>query len=184
MKLCILIVLTMCAALTIPNQTQSEGWRGIVPLRSTRADVECILGKPIDKTGLIYDTEKERIFIHFQGERCVVSDEKGRNVQGGWNVPPETVLSIRVSLKVELLFTDFNIDETKYKKFVSPHDGTTYYSNEEAGIGIAVDSAEGRVKSFSYGPTTKDERLRCPTPPKTSAPPNTDTSPPLNAVHD
>ena len=52
---------------------QAKGWRGIVPLHSTRADVEQLLGPP-DRKGnkpvVSYDLEKEQVTIIYSREPC------------------------------------------------------------------------------------------------------------------
>jgi len=46
-----------------------QGWRGIVPLKSTRADVVKILGKP-SRFGYVYDFDKGAIRIMYSRKRC------------------------------------------------------------------------------------------------------------------
>ena len=159
-------IFCICLTLSSPALMQSEGWRGIVPLHSTRADVERTIGAPINNLKNLYDTDKERVLIYYQQERCITGDAKGRRVQGGWNVSPDTVLSIDIAPKSKIQFSALRLDEAKYKKIIHPHDPlTTYYVNEEDNISVSIDSAEGWIKRFSYGPTTKDEKLHCPSTP-------------------
>ena len=142
---------------------QEEGWRGIVPLRSTRGDVERVLGKPIDDLGYLYDTGKERILVYYQSEPCAAGDTQGRPARGGWNVPRDTVLSFRVHLKTKVRFSDLKIDRAIYKEARHPHGpDIVYYNNDEAGQSYEVDGGDGTVRSVSYYWRTKDESLRCP----------------------
>jgi hypothetical protein len=92
---CILSTAVVCVILT--NKLPSEGWRGIVPLRSTRADVERELGEPIDDLKSLYDTGKERVSVFYQQVRCPTGGQEGP--QRGWDVPVGTVLRISVSPK-------------------------------------------------------------------------------------
>jgi hypothetical protein len=54
-----------CFALMIGMVTtsQAQGWRGIVPLHSTRQDVEKIIGQPTESNGITYDLQSERVSI-------------------------------------------------------------------------------------------------------------------------
>src|SRR5688572_11387406 len=84
---------------------EAKDWRGIVPLRSTRVDVERALGKPNAPYGR-YKIENEEAVIVYSGERCA----------NGWNVPRDTVLSIDVSPIGNKRLSEFNLDLSKYRK--------------------------------------------------------------------
>src|SRR5687767_1862723 len=70
-------------------------WRGIVPLKSTRADVERLLGVSKRSSDSIsyYKLTTEIVVFHFQKEPC---ESEGEKFGYGWNVPPGTVTSIAV----------------------------------------------------------------------------------------
>ena len=145
-------------------QPQANCWRGIVPLRSTRADVEKILGPPTPESkasdAATYKTKTERVFVLYSTGAC---DGKPSN---GWNVPRGTVISISVEPTVKPKLTDLKLDESKYDKARDPEVlFLTYYTNEEEGISIEVNTEEGAVTTFRYLPMSKDSHLRCPTPP-------------------
>lgn len=149
----IFIVLSCLLAYTITS-IQSEGWRGIVPLHSTRADVERLIGRPNLKSGL-YNFEYELVEIGFSGGSCREGDP------GGWNVPPDTVTSIRVAPKARLRLTDMSIDESKYEKTDGGHlTYVFYYTNKEEGIQLEV--IKDAVVNITYFPNVKDTHLRCP----------------------
>ena len=80
-------------ALVFPAAPQSQqaakGWRGLVPLRATRRDVERVLGKPAQGVGY-FETGDARVWIEYSVGPC----EKGWPY--GWNVKPNTVESITV----------------------------------------------------------------------------------------
>lgn len=131
-------------------EVQAKPWRGIVPLKSTRADVERLLGLP-GKHGR-YQFENERAYIHYTGGGpcdpvntclCVVSKD--------------TVMSIYVELEVEMRFSTLKLAKKKYKKFVSPQDRTVAtYSNEKDGIVYTVDEEHDEVIAIEYFPSDKD----------------------------
>jgi hypothetical protein len=131
-------------------ETEAKGWRGIVPLKSTRADVERLLGLP-GKHGR-YQFENERAYIDYAGPGpcapenaclCAVSED--------------TVISIHVQLEVEMRFSALKLDKKKYKKFVSPQDRrVATYSNRKDGIIYTIDEKHDDVTAIEYLPTAKD----------------------------
>jgi hypothetical protein len=145
--ICILAVVTGVTAKT------PQGWRGIVPLHSTRVDVERLVGTA-EKPGpiSIYKTPTESLYVEYATEPC-----KGSTP--GWNVAAETVLQFTVTSKNEQLFTDLGLDLGRYTK--SYDDAmNAYYTNVAEGIKYSV-SSNGTVESVSYIPSTRDGNLRC-----------------------
>jgi hypothetical protein len=129
----------------------------IVPLHSTRADVERLLGPSDGKVLGIYKLENEVVSIQYTEGRC---DRKNGQ---DWNVPPSTVVEIVVAPRSSSLFSDLSVDKTKLQKKDDPHlPGITYYVDEDAGITYQV-SVVGTVTYVSYGPKAEDMHLRCPT---------------------
>lgn len=153
LKLCLLCVSVMPL---VAGQSRAKGWRGIVPLHSTRADVERLIGKPNFEDDL-YDFEKERAFIIYSGDPCTES----------WNVPRDTVLQISVAPKGKLRLSDLHIDLSKYERVRDPSVQVhTHYVNKEEGIRYEVFEGGGEyagtVLSTYYGPAATDANLRCP----------------------
>jgi len=142
---------------------ESNTWRGIVPLRSTRADVEKILGPPTPDSrspyAAGYDTDNEKVFILYSSGLCAA------NPQHGWNVPAGVVIRISVEPKRKPRFIDFKLDKSKYEQRPDPEVlDFTYYTNEEEGISVEVNTAEGVVTTVRYSPGSKYNHLRCSTP--------------------
>lgn len=131
---------------------QAEAWRGIVPLKSTRADVERLLGRPGEHGR--YQFDKERAYIEYAGtgpcakvNRCLCK------------VSEDTVISIYVELEVEMRFSGLNLDKKDYKKFISRQDRSiATYSNQEKGIIYTVDKTHDDVIAIEYLPAAKDCR--------------------------
>lgn len=155
MKSIALLLLYLCLSLPLIMPPQEREWRGIVPLHSTRADVERLLGKP-HMQGDIYDYEDEMVSIFYQRHTC--EENKGE----GYNVPIDTVLFISVNFKnKDRSLSDFPIDWTQYKKTEGGHvPGIAYYSDRDKGISYEI--FNGKVRSVEYGGTTADAHLRCP----------------------
>jgi len=126
---------------------------GIVPLHSTRADVERLYGTCNDSSRCIYRTTTESIAVALAISPCA-------GFIYGWNVPKDTVLSFTVTPHVPPLFSDIPIDRNGFATRYSPDDiVTTYYTNVEKGILFAVQ--DGRVISITYYPPSSENMKRC-----------------------
>ena len=130
----------------------SEGWRGIVPLHSTRADVERLLGPSEDKCKCFYKTENEKIFIEYAQSPC-------KGFLNGWNVPADTVLMLTVRSNTDVRFSDLSLDLTKYVQTTGTDTPQVYYTNNDAGIRYQV--SKGIVRSVAFIPKLADYSLRC-----------------------
>ena len=153
----ILQVNLICLLFAVPMSTQAQhkGWRGIIPLRSTRADVIRLLGPP-NLDGRLYEIDNKTVHIDYSDGPC----QKGRS---GWNVPRDTVVRISLAPNQDLMFSDLHIDQKKYKKSEDGElAGIFYYTNDAEGITISV--SQGEVRNIYYNPTSRDDRLRCPCP--------------------
>ena len=160
-KIIWIIFVCMCSALNMVGPTQAKGWRGLVPLHSTRADVERLLGRPKESRGVAstYDTTNERVHVFYSAGQCKES------TSNGWNVPRDTLLSITVQPNAKLLIDDLKLDKTKYERVVDYHvQGVVYYFNKEDGVRISariLEKAGEDVDSISYEPTAGESYLRC-----------------------
>lgn len=135
---------------------KAQGWNGIEPLHSSRADVERILGKPSDRTvetSVFYNRRKEAVVIDYTSKSGCL---KGQ----GWQVPQGTVLEIIISPKSTLMLSELNIDERDYKRTDNPNrPATATYVNEQKGQ--RIDVFDSQVTSIRYFPAAKDTHLRC-----------------------
>jgi hypothetical protein len=145
LPLCIFFVLTIAPSLS------ARGWRGIIPLRSTRADVERVLGKPRDRDYL-YQTEIDFVRVDYAKGPC---DGWPR----GWNVPSDTVLTLAVSSFANPVFSELHIDIATFSKTYDDA-SFTYYANRAQGVEYIV-SSEGLLSSTKYFPAAEGSILRC-----------------------
>src|SRR5713226_4933341 len=145
------LLVSICFALTITASTSARGWRGIIPLHSTRADVERLLGKSTDECNCVYRSQNEVVRVDYAKAPCEGSPR-------GWNVPANTVLALSVG-KQNLMFSELHIDESKFSK---TYDDAffEYYANRVEGVEYIV-SHEGDVRHINYFPSTSDLNLRC-----------------------
>ena len=145
LKLTTLLAILLLSAVV----SRAEEWRGIVPLKSTRADVERLLGKP-NNLGR-YQFKNERTYIHYATGSCNISD------RCECFVPEDMVIEIYVQLEVELRFSSLNLDKAKFTKTIYPEDpNLAVYSNDEAGIIYAVSERDDDVTTIQYLPSAKD----------------------------
>lgn len=150
------LLLCVCLILVVTASSQAQGWRSIVPLHSTRADVERLIGKPNFKYDL-YDFENERVDILYSQDPC------SEGLQGMWNVPRDTVISITVAPKIKLLLSELQINLQRFKKTEeSPLPGYLLYTNEEEGITYVVLKEDSQIMKIHYGATTNDKPQLCP----------------------
>ena len=179
MKLSQAFIAGLLMAVAAAPHAHAKGWRDIVPLLSTRADVERALGRPAKQPApdvSVFDLPWESVVVVYAQGPCV------SGVAGGWHVTPGTVLSIEVTPKNkpkrELMLKDTGLDVTKYKKTERTRikGRVTYtdvtYANEEEGISIdtlsrieyASNPEQVLVKSIKYGPRSTEEHMRCKSP--------------------
>ena len=150
------VVLAGWMLITVSNTCFGKEWRGITPLKSSRADVERLLGRPTGPLPTYYLSD---VTVTFWYSRCRCGEKSEDDC---WNVPVDTVVSIYVTLKGVNRLADLGLDLTRFKKTQGDYDvpGSFRYSNAEEGFGL--EGGEEYVNALIYGPRTKDERLRCP----------------------
>jgi len=147
------LLLSICvfALLALSPQPPGRGWRGIEPLRSTRADVERLLGRPETEAGSVYATAGERVSVTYSRRPC----------DYGWQAAPDTVVSFFVYPKQPPKLADLKLDEKKHEMRKDLHLAIHYYMDSEAGINYTVDSATGLVTGIEYYPPLKSKAPRC-----------------------
>lgn len=145
----LVILAALLLTQTVTN-VQAKEWRGIIPLKSKRADVERLLGQP-NHSGR-YQYEDMRASIDYAEGKCDKDNTDCRCL-----VSEDTVLSIYVVLEVGLKFSTLKLDKNKYKKSVYPEDpNLAIYSNDEEGIVYTVSQEDDEVTAIEYLPSAKD----------------------------
>ena len=138
----------------LPQTALSKDWQGIVPLKSTRADVESRFGKPDKRGG--YNVKDERVSFEY-GEPC-----KGLyRALGADNckclAADDAVMSIFVEPIIKRSISDLKLDMKNYsRRPVSPFPQTFVYANDEEGIVYTVDESENEVMHITYYPSAAD----------------------------
>ena len=150
MKKPIVLLLTLFVASIIQTPRPTE-WRGIVPLKSTRTDVERELGHA-DIACRCYKTDNEIVHVTYATDRCTGD-------LPGWNVPRDTVVRITVRPLKEIPLSEI---EPNTEGFVRTVDDTftAHYAHGGKGLRYSVSSA-GLITSITYLPSVGDNSYRC-----------------------
>lgn len=135
--------------LTIHSSSQTNSWNGIIPLKSTRADVEKSLGKPRTSGGYLINGG----FVSIEYSEKLCENKKICECMIG----EDTVIKIEVYHHKELKFNDLDLNLKKFKKKTDKH-LLVYdsYSNFKDGIVYVVFREENTVKSVTYLPSKQD----------------------------
>jgi hypothetical protein len=154
----VLILILVCSS-TVLCQLNNV-WNGITPLKSTRQDVEKILGKhepsSVARYAGGYRTEDGRIFVLYSTGLCDV------NPDNGWNIPELTVISLSYYPTESPKLSDLKIDLKKFERHQDPEiTNLISYANQTDGVVLNVDSSDNSIVSFNYFPESKYDHLMC-----------------------
>ena len=148
-------VLVLALPLIISATVKAEPWRGIVPLKSTRSDVERLLGKPatvLVNSYVTYELESEEVRVRYADKAmCPRTDDCE------CHVPDDTVLTVVVRLKAKKSFSSLGLDLSKFRAITNPENANNIvYSDSDAGIMYVISKRDDLLLYVQYGPTAKD----------------------------
>jgi hypothetical protein len=147
------VILLACAVFFSAGAVSAKAWRGIVPLHSTRAEVEKLLGRQVEE-GLGYDLEDEHVAITYSSQKCDM------DLPGGWNVSPNTVIEIQVSSTRDLLMADLPVRWQDLEPTYSTKTVQISYLDARAGVRYTTDN--GLVPAITYLGSAEDQKgLSC-----------------------
>jgi len=135
-------------------------WKGLVPFRSTRADVERLLGKPAMSPGSfdIYKTEGERVDVRYSVGPCEASSVER------WNVAKDIVISMEVIPQKTISIESLHLDTKRYLRIQESHpENWVQYWNRADGV-IVHSILQGKTAYLyfmEYRPSAKAKSLRC-----------------------
>ena len=161
MQLLLQLCYCLCIVISVPILSYGKDWRGITPMRSTRAQVEAILVEPTkdsyrNKVRSTYSLDEGEVSFAFADADIPAAAECLEKVPAG------TVLTIRVTPKKQSSLSDLFVDQTKFRKF-DPSDppdiGYEAYINEQEGL--IIRTHESKVDEIVYFATAGDQSL-CP----------------------
>lgn len=148
-------ILLFCVTVMAWQSDKDPDWHQVVPLRSTRADVERLLGTSTSGGySATYKLEEGNLFIVYSSGPC--TPERA----GGWNVPKDVVVQMSFSPKLKKRVSDLKLDQKKFRKVIDEHvGGVVYYINDD--LGLMYEVQRGKVDVIYYEPGTKDKHLHC-----------------------
>jgi hypothetical protein len=135
---------------TISTSAQ-ETFRGIVPLVTTKMEVEKKLGKP-DEYGR-YELDEGTVRVYYRKTAC---DKSDTNCLCG--VPVDTVLEVVVQPQTDVKIVDLKLDPNLWKRsaVTGGHvPGLEVYINHKAGVTFEVDMNDGIVREIRYEVTAE-----------------------------
>lgn len=153
-----IIQIALWAILITTSPQTTNGWKALVPLRSTRNDVERLLGSPTNACTELcrYDTRSERVFVRYSDEAC----KKGE--ASPLNIPPNTIVSMTVYPHPEARLRDLKLDERKFKKTNDPElHGYSTFTSRELGVAYEVSDKNMILSIEWFGAAKNIEALRC-----------------------
>ncbi len=148
----VLLLLSLIAADCF--QVGAQDWKKIELLKSTRADVEAVLGQASGDYFAQYDIKEGNLFIEYSSGPC------RQDRKGGWNVNENVVVRINFSPKHKRRLTNLKLDLKKFRRVVDQHVlGVIYYVNDEDGVSYEIQ--EGKVEAVRYDPPKRYDNLYC-----------------------
>jgi hypothetical protein len=155
------LIATLCLCITIclTAMAQERGWRGLVPLHSTKADVERILGQPNEMLSpytAFYRTANETVIVDYAtGFPCGIGEKYSQ-----WRVSKDTLEGILVTPFKGFPVSQLISDENKFEKRSGGHrPEDIYYINDQDGESIRV--FRGEVMDITFYPGRVDAGLSC-----------------------
>jgi hypothetical protein len=155
--------------LVLTRFVDAKEWRGIVPLHSTRADVEKLLGPQLppptfNNTRMYNLNSSWAIYFLPEGEVWFnFVDEKHEHPNCLGVLPHSTVLSITIEPNRKMTLSDIGIDPKKAKLFNGSNlKGFAYKGYLDKANGMAVILERGEIYNITYIGAAKDRNL-CPT---------------------
>jgi hypothetical protein len=136
---------------------QTDSWKDIKVMRSTRNDVRRILKEQGDGSIFeIYSVKDGTIDISYTYGKC--TDE----ANSGWDLPEGTVLEFAFTPLNDIKFSTLKLDLRKFEKVIeSPHvPEIVTYIDRENGVRYVVQES-GLLSTIGFFPSRKNDKARC-----------------------
>jgi len=131
----------LVSCLVIFDVNAQENFKGIIPMVTTKSEVEKILGKP-NKYG-DYELDEGRVHVDYYERECE------KKIECFCLVPLGTVRFISIELYYDLYLKDLNLDAQKFEETRSSHlPGIYSYLNSKTGVVYEVQG--GKVTHIYY----------------------------------
>jgi hypothetical protein len=133
-----------------------DGYKGIIPMKSTCSDVKNILGSgECGKVEEMFKFPKEIIKIIYTTKEC--DEFYGKK----WNVPVGTVVSITRFFRNPPTLEDLGITiiESEYNKSYTDAIGQIIYEKKDGGLILIISGKY--ISDIKYTPTSEDNSKTC-----------------------
>ena len=160
MRIVLALFLLLPSLQSLRSASRESGSRGIVPLHSTRADVERLLKVKPERCGgnaCLYDLSDKTVFALYADEPTCRNDDATTS----WKVPRDTVIEITVNFKTPQPFSALHIDVTKYDRTADKELRGLIYLTDYA-QGVRMETSGNTVRAITYYPGGTEDNLRCP----------------------
>jgi hypothetical protein len=155
------LLVAYLAFLGSAQMPSTTDWRGLSPLKSNRMDVERTLGPPdqkIENQQMTYYFPEVVVYFYFTSNpKC-----REKVPYTSWDVTPDTLTGIFVSLRHPKSIEETGIDLRKYQKMKGDYDLVNhyYYVNPDDD-GFSIEVGNSYVGGYHYAPGSKHKNLRC-----------------------
>lgn len=144
--------------LTLAPVAGAKEWQGVVPLRSTRKDVDRLLGPPSRQTtwDAFYHVKDASVLVTFSEGNC-------NKWPVDWDVPAGTVQEIHVYPSEDIPLSELKLDKGRFRETFDVHHRFIYFMDEEDGFHIVSHESDRKVHIFSHYPSASDKQrhTRC-----------------------
>lgn len=134
--------------LTCAESSFAREWRGIAPLRSTRADVVRLMNQCADhKEACRFTLGTDNVYILFS------DGVPARHRQCGNALPPETVMFIEIAPRAKLKLADLHLDKRRLHHFNASDPPDPEFKGYSTDDGLMVSLFKGKVFQILYLPS-------------------------------
>lgn len=161
MRLSSALAIFLLFSFSSPQLPSGKDWRGLSPLKSTRADVEQSLGAPdvnAENKLLTYYLTQYVVYFEFSSNpQC-----KEKSLWSSWDVPADRVTVIRLTLKKPALVREAGLDLMKLTRRRASADLAEHYYYTNVDDGFSVEVLKEYITAFIYEPPANQQNLQCP----------------------
>ena len=138
----------------------AEWFQKIILFRSTKSDVEKLLGKPVGANyGVTYKLPDGILYIdYYDFDHCKSRD----GFDADWNLPEWTVTEIEFRPDADVAFASLQLSLKRFRKahLNSGVPDLVSYVDDKEGIEYTVES-DGTLSSIRYFSGSRHEKFRC-----------------------
>ena len=139
----------------VPINVHDESWRGLIPLKSSRPDVEDLIGKPkseISSTIYVYRTEDAEVMVKYTNRETCLNKHLCE-----CHAPDNMVSEIVVRPNEQYSFSSMDTTKWNFERIPNAENAWIMnYFDRSAGILYSVDTRSDMVLYVQYAVPEKD----------------------------